>query len=214
MLMGAQPRHRPSRRSARRWVDVALVAVLVVFAGSGAAAVISGRYQLRPVLSGSMRPGLPVGGIVITERVPTSSLHVRDVVVFHSPDQPQELIVHRIISLTHSPSGLVVKTQGDANAIPDAWTVTLQGATAYRAVYSLPLVGYVAVWAHGPSGRLALMVAGLLIILAAAAGGLITRRRSTTRSPQRHDGPSPTSQTPSPAPAEVDLPEHDELAVR
>jgi signal peptidase I len=197
----------------RRWVDVALVAVLVVLAGAGATAVISGRYQLRPVLSGSMRPGLPVGGIVVTERVPVSSLQVRDVVVFHSPDQPQELIVHRIISLTPGPSGLVVKTQGDANTIPDPWTVSLRGDTAYRAVYSLPLVGYVAVWAHGPAGRLALMITGLLIILAAAASGLIARRRSTSRSPQRDDGSSPATHVRSPAPAEVDLPEHDELEV-
>jgi signal peptidase I len=197
----------------RRWVDVALVAVLVALAGAGATAVISGRYQLRPVLSGSMRPGLPVGGIVVTERVPVSSLQVRDVVVFHSPDQPQELIVHRIISLTPGPSGLVVKTQGDANTIPDPWTVSLRGDTAYRAVYSLPLVGYVAVWAHGPAGRLALMITGLLIILAAAASGLIARRRSTSRSPQRDDGSSPATHVRSPAPAEVDLPEHDELEV-
>ncbi len=168
----------PRGAQVRRWVDVALVAVLVALAGAGATAVISGRYQLRPVLSGSMRPGLPVGGIVVTERVPVSSLQVRDVVVFHSPDQPQELIVHRIISLTPGPSGLVVKTQGDANTIPDPWTVSLRGDTAYRAVYSLPLVGYVAVWAHGPAGRLALMITGLLIILAAAASGLIARRRS------------------------------------
>ncbi len=211
--MGAQPRHRPTWRQVRRWVDVALVAVLVVLAGAGATAVISGRYQLRPVLSGSMRPGLPVGGIVVTERVPVSSLQVRDVVVFHSPDQPQELIVHRIISLTPGPSGLVVKTQGDANTIPDPWTVSLRGDTAYRAVYSLPLVGYVAVWAHGPAGRLALMITGLLIILAAAASGLIARRRSTSRSPQRDDGSSPTTQSRHRAPAEVDLPEHDELEV-
>jgi signal peptidase I len=167
--------------------------VLVGLVAVGAAAVISGHYQLRPVLSGSMRPGLPVGGIVITKRVPVASLQVRDVVVFHSPDQPQELIVHRIISLAPGASGPVVKTQGDDNSAPDPWTVTLQGETAYRAVYSLPLLGYVAVWAHGPSGRQTLMVTGLLLLLATAVGGLTALNRGTRRSPRRGTRHKPTA---------------------
>lgn len=194
--MHAQPRHRPQSRSGRRWVDAVLVSVLVTLVVAGAAAVISGRYQLRPVLSGSMRPGLPVGGIVITERIPVSSLQVRDVVVFHSPESAQELIVHRIISLTRGPSGPVVKTQGDANTAPDPWTVTLQGKVAYRAIYTLPLLGYVAVWAHGPSGRVALVLVGLLLLLGAIATGMVSQRRAS-RSPTRRDGRrSPTQPVP------------------
>lgn len=212
--MRTQPRHGPPARSVRRWVDGVLLAVLVALIVAGTVAVLSGRYQLRPVLSGSMRPGLPVGGVVITERVPTSSLQVRDVVVFHSPDQPQDLIVHRIVSLTPGPSGPVVKTQGDANTAPDPWTVTLHGATAYRAVYALPLVGYVAVWAHGPSGRLALMVTGLLLLLVATVGGLMTRGRFIRRSRERDQRAAAGTQVPSPASAKVDLREYDEAGVR
>ena len=212
--MRTQPRHGPPGRSVRRWVDRLLMGVLIAVIVAGTVAVLSGRYQLRPVLSGSMRPGLPVGGIVITERVPTSSLQVRDVVVFHSPDHPQDLIVHRIVSLTPGASGPVVKTQGDANTAPDPWTVTLHGATAYRAVYALPLVGYVAVWVHGPSGRLALMVTGLLLLLVAAAGGLMTRGRSTRRSQERDQRAAAATQVPPPASADVDLREYDKSGVR
>ncbi len=174
--MHERPDHRPRR--ARRWVNRILLAGLVLLVGSAAAAVLSGAYQLRPVLSGSMRPGLPVGGIVITERVPVSSLQVRDVVVFHRPDRPGDLVVHRIIELTPGASGPVVRTQGDANDIPDPWTVTLDGTTAYRAVATVPLVGYLAVWAHGPTGRQILLVLGLLLVLGAGASALVSRRRT------------------------------------
>lgn len=161
----------------RRWMGRALLAAVIGLVGIAVAAVLSGRYQVRPVLSGSMRPGLPVGGVVITHRVPVAALQVRDVVVLHRPDRPRELFVHRLVSLARGPAGLVARTRGDANDAPDPWTVTLRGTTAYRAVFSVPLLGYVAVWAHGPTGRETLLVVGLLLVAGAGAGRL-TRRRS------------------------------------
>ena len=184
-----------------------MVAVLIGLVGVAAFDVLSGRYQVRPVLSGSMRPGLPVGGVVITERVPVSSLHVRDVVVLHRPDQPQELVVHRIISLTPGPSGLIVQTQGDANDVPDPWKVTLRGGTAYRAIYTVPLIGYAAVWAHNPDGRRTLMAIGLLMIVGAAAVVLIARRRRGARDddPDDHlpDVPDPFDADPDAHPGGI-----------
>ena len=163
------------RRSRRIFWAVTTAMVLGV-AAFGAAAVLSGNYQVRPVLSGSMRPGLPVGGVVVTERVPVSSLHVRDVVVFHRPDVPADLVVHRIVSLRKTSQGVVIRTQGDANNAKDPWTVTLRGSTAYRAVWSLPLVGYVAVWAHNPDGRRTLLVIGLLLVFYVFAMTALRRR--------------------------------------
>lgn len=118
-----------------------------------------------------------VGGVVVTERAPTSALQVRDVVVFHRPNKPAELVVHRIIVLTPSAAGPIAQTQGDANDTPDPWNVSLHGATAYRAVFSLPLIGDAAVWAHGPAGRNALVLVGLLLIVSPTTG---THRKSTS----------------------------------
>jgi len=175
-------RHTRRRGTTRRTRNYIWLAVLIALVGTAVLAVASGRYQVRPVLSGSMRPGLPVGGVVITERVPVSSLHVRDVVVLHRPDVPDELVVHRIISMSQGPDGMIVHTQGDANSEPDPWTVQLRGATAYRVVYTLPLFGYVAVWAHSPAGRESFLLVGLFLLVAAGAGGLLAKRRAAGRS--------------------------------
>lgn len=175
--MSARHVRRPHRP--RRWIRNAVVAIVLGLVGLGAAAVLSGSYEVRPVLSGSMRPGLPVGGIVITKRVPISSLRVRDVVVLHPPDEPNEFVVHRIISITPGPAGPVVQTRGDANNVADPWQVTLRGASAYRVVYSVPLVGYAAVWVHNPQGRRTLLLLGLLMLLGAAAAAVVARRRGT-----------------------------------
>lgn len=178
-------RHRTRRGRVRGWVNGALLAVLVAVIAVGAFGVLSGRYHVRPVLSGSMQPGLPVGGIVITERVPVQSLQVRDVVVFHRPDEPDELVVHRIIKLTTGPGGSVIRTQGDANDTPDPWRATLHGDTAYRAVFSLPLIGYAAVWVHSPTGRQTYVIVGLLLLVIALTGIVSryyrSRRTAATR---------------------------------
>jgi signal peptidase I len=162
---------RPGRT--RRRLGNALLAAVLGLSALAAVAVLSGHYQVRPVLSGSMVPRLPVGGVVVTERVPISNLRVGDVVVFHRPDRPAELVVHRIVTLTPGPTGPIVRTKGDANGTPDPWQVTLRGTTAYRAAFSVPAVGYVAVWVHGPAGRQTFLLIGLLLIAGAGVGCLV-----------------------------------------
>lgn len=166
-------------------LTVAIVGAFVVFA----AAVVSGSLQVRPVLSGSMRPDIPVGGVVVTQRVPVSEVRVGDVIVFYEPDGSQELVVHRVASLTPASSGPVLQTKGDANGAPDPWTISLRGEHAYRAVSVVPLVGYVAVWAHNPSGGRILVAAGVALVAVAAVGTLVYLRRSAGRSRRasRHD---------------------------
>lgn len=162
--------------------SIALVAVVLVAVGC-VAAVVSGNFQARPVLTGSMRPGLPVGGLVVTKRVPVSSLQLRDVIVFHRPDNPDELVVHRIIALRHVAGALEIRTQGDDNPVRDQWQVTLRGQDAYRAQFSVPLVGYAAIWWHQPGTRtLALGLAALCALAALVVLALPRFRRGTSGS--------------------------------
>jgi signal peptidase len=144
-----------------------------------AVAVGTGGWQIRPVLSGSMRPGLPIGGVVVTEREPLAELQVRDVAVFHPPGQPNIDYVHRVVSLTRSDGAVVVHTQGDANLYPDPWTLRLHGRWAYIAQFTVPLVGYPAVWVHSPQGRtdMLLVAAFLALVLIGSLAGDLRRRR-------------------------------------
>lgn len=173
------PHRRPADRQTRRRHRARLLCfgVLAGLVAAAAAAVVSGDYQVRPVLSGSMRPGLPVGGLVIAHRIPIGSLQVRDVVVFRRPDRPAEIVVHRVVSLSPGPAGPVARTQGDANDATDPWQIRLHGPTAYRAAFSVPLLGYPAVWVHGPTGRRTLLAAGLLLMVLAVGSGVVSRRR-------------------------------------
>jgi signal peptidase I len=119
----------------------------------------SGHWHATPVLSGSMRPGLQPGDVVVTQRVPISDLHVRDVIVFHPPNEAQSLTVHRIVKLRVTKGTTVITTRGDANTTDDPTVTALSGTSAYRVARVVPLVGYPAVWLSG--GRHGLLVIGL-----------------------------------------------------
>jgi signal peptidase I len=144
--------------------------------------------MVTPVLSGSMRPGLAVGGVVISQRVPVDSLAVRDVIVFSDPYKPSEQIVHRIVRITKNKSGqLQFNTQGDANTVRDPWTITIRGNDVYRVRWSVPLLGYVANSYQRHRGYY-LLGAGIVLILIAVTTVLGTsegrrRRRAQQATP-------------------------------
>jgi signal peptidase len=156
----------------------ALIVVVLAALGFTVVSVLSGAWMVTPILSGSMQPGLPVGGVAISERVPASSLAVRDVIIFKNPLNSAQDVVHRIIQLNFNSSGqAVVKTQGDANSIPDPWTATLHGKDVYVVQFTLPLLGYPAVYTnHG----LDMMVGGALVLLV-VVGTVVERERHGTR---------------------------------
>ena len=107
-----------------RWLPRLLAAVLLV----AAALSLTGHVRFQPVLTGSMAPGIPTGTLVAVTPVPTSQLHVGQVIMF-VPPRPWGTptggpILHRIVSLTHTPDGHPqIRTKGDANKAMDPWTI-------------------------------------------------------------------------------------------
>jgi signal peptidase I len=68
------------------WVFLAL---FVLGIGGLAVYTHTGHGAFTPVLSGSMQPGIQAGDVVVTNRVPVTSLHVGDIIVFIPPDRPR-----------------------------------------------------------------------------------------------------------------------------
>lgn len=176
---GARTSLRRARRIAWRALRTTAIVVVLTASAVAVAAVGSGHWQIRPVLSGSMRPTFPIGGVLITERVPTASLRVGDVAVLHPPNDPNVTYIHRIVWLQHRGNELLVRTKGDANRMEDPWTARVVGPVAYEGRYVLPYVGYAAVWVHSPAGRRDLLVlaAGAFIVCGSSAAVTARRRR-------------------------------------
>lgn len=129
-------------------------------------AVLSGSWQIRPILSGSMRPGFSIGGVAITQTIPTSQLKVGEVAVFHPPFLKNTTYIHRIISIDKTNNQYIIRTKGDDNPTADPWLLRITSKHAYVTRFTLPFIGYVAVWVHSYSGKKDLVtIAGVLAII-------------------------------------------------
>jgi len=116
------------------------------------------------VVSGSMRPAIEVGDVVLLRPVADGDVGVDTVVLYDSADRGR--VLHRIVQV--QPEGAYV-TMGDANPTPDSdpvQTEQLRGA----AVLLIPWIGGPAAWVvDGRWGAVAGAMAGALCCVRLAA---------------------------------------------
>jgi signal peptidase len=121
-----------------------MIYYLSVSAILATASVVPLSVGWRPLVltSGSMRPALDVGDVVLVETTPAWRLRQGDIAVVHDPAMPERLLSHRVVSRTAA-GGLVLR--GDANAQPDSTPVPPDHVIGtVRAV--VPYIGLVAYW--------------------------------------------------------------------
>src|SRR5215213_3108088 len=103
---------------------VAWVLGLVLAAGTATALgiaifpVVTGGAALA-VLSGSMSPGLPVGGMAFVRPVDAATLEPGDVITFQRQPGAPELVTHRVLAVDDADGSPVFTTKGDANEDAD-----------------------------------------------------------------------------------------------
>lgn len=166
-------RRRSRHRFTGRIPSVMLLGLVLCLLGL-AIGVIGLGLRLGPVLSGSMRPGIQPGDLVITEPVLVTDLRPGDVVSFYPPGR-EIPVIHRLLSVTQKTGAVWITTKGDANDAADPWgEVMLQGSRTWRLVAVLPSLGYVPLWFQGLRAPL-LVLAGLVL----AFSGLRAVRRPT-----------------------------------
>ena len=154
--------------SSARWPHGAL-ALLVAATGIGLVSLLLGMLTLTlapkavgwrsdVVLSGSMRPALEPGDVVVSAPVQAGDVQVGDIVIVDNPARPGHTLVHRVDSLR--PDGTLV-TRGDANASADS-TGVAPAEVLGRGRLRVPGVGMVAVWSQ--QGRVLPLVAVALAV--------------------------------------------------
>jgi signal peptidase I len=128
------------------------------------AVTIPAAFGMRPmtVLTGSMRPTIQPGDMVVDERISPSQVRVGDIVTFQEPHGTRT-ITHRVRDITISEGQAHVTTRGDANDTVEKWQVPVTGNVG-RVVYQVPKIGYPVTWSHTQTGRLALVSIPALIL--------------------------------------------------
>ena len=110
---------------ARRAGIALAVLVCIASLGSVLAMTLANRagYQVLGMKTGSMRPTISPGDLVIARRVDPGTIRNGDVITFRAPMGSQAPYTHRVVRTVYGPDGPHFVTQGDANPAPDVWTV-------------------------------------------------------------------------------------------
>jgi signal peptidase len=120
-------------------------------------------WHVDVVFSGSMKPALKVGSMVITRPVETQDISVGDIITYYSPLN-EELTSHRVIGV-ETGSSLGFRTKGDANEEPDDLIVPAENVVGIICL-QVPYFGYASHFVKTPLGLLlTLCLPGLVIIV-------------------------------------------------
>ncbi|MBZ5738492.1 signal peptidase I [Nocardioides mangrovi] len=120
------------------------------------------------VRTGSMRPDMPPGTLVVVRPVDPDDLRIGAVVTFQPRQDDPTVVTHRIIGQGVDVDGRpVFRTQGDANDAPDPWSIR-GGQVLGERWYSVPYLGYVTMLLSSQQRQVAVfVVAGGLLLYSA-----------------------------------------------
>ncbi|MBW3547061.1 MAG: signal peptidase I [Actinobacteria bacterium] len=135
VLIGAL--RRGARLAGMAAMALSVLALLVLGLGPH-----TGRYRTATVLSGSMRPAITEGSVVLVTPLPATELRQGHVIMYRIPTQDRRVVAHRVVEVVEGGERPVVRTQGDANPQPDAWTARLEGETLWQVRGALPNLGF------------------------------------------------------------------------
>ena len=137
------------------------------------------------VLTGSMRPGMPPGSLVVVRPVAPEQLRIGDAITYQLRSGEPDVVTHRVISVSTTFNGeRLFSTQGDANPTPDDKPV-IAGQIRGVVWYSLPMLGYVNTWLTGEQHIWAVGATAVLLLGYAAFMGtsaVVDSRKAKKRS--------------------------------
>jgi len=144
---------------------LAALALIAMIACNAALALMSasGDYRVAAERTGSMRPTIPVGALIIYRPTVAAWLTRGQIISFHRPGEPLP-VTHRVVSAELRGGKIVVVARGDANPIDDRQVVTFETPeTVWRVAHVLPV--WVGTLVSDLSSRGVYMAIGLLPLM-------------------------------------------------
>ena len=140
------------------WILLGLLLIILIFI-LAPRLPIKDNYSLRMVTSGSMRPTIKTGSIIVVR--PASVYKIRDIITFQTGKGEKDVVTHRIIQ----EEGDQFVTQGDANNVADMKLVSEKQILG-KMLFTVPYVGYLANFSHSILGFiLFIVIPGLVIVV-------------------------------------------------
>jgi signal peptidase I len=177
----------------RTVLTVAVIALVVLGFWLGTQSALNTPYPALAVKSGSMctlqsgacdgwthpfAQTLHIGDLIIIQGVDPADLNAdypnSDIIVYHNPTNPDELIVHRIVAVTEENGTFYFSTEGDGNGakkwpdqpdLIDHWSPVSQDLVIGKVVMRVPWVGHLVLFMReSPYGVPLVIVLAVLLI--------------------------------------------------
>jgi len=146
-----------------------------------------GGAQTYTILTGSMRPGMPPGTVVVVKSRPVDKIKVGDVITYQLRSGEAVVVTHRVVSTAVALNGTKsFTTQGDANNAADRLTVRPEQIRGVR-WYAVPYLGLPSLWIGADIRQIVVSgaVAVLLGYALVAFAGAVRDKRREQKNPGR-----------------------------
>ena len=174
-------------------LTVVMAIALTIFVAMTVLRISGG--ELLAVRTGSMRPSIEPGDLIVTRGVDPRTVKKGDVITFRVPSEDNTLVTHRVVKVADN--GNKFTTKGDANDTVDPFETTAKDVLGTE-WFSVPKVGQFMVFlASGLGTALLIIVPGCIYL-----GQTIADRRAARRAAAAPVDVTETDALPEDAPAD------------
>ena len=118
--------------------------------------------QLHTVTTGSMRPGIQPGAVVVTKSVHADKIKVGQVILYFDT-QINDAISHRVVEISEKGNQVSLTTKGDANALRDPTILEPSSVPIATVIWVIPNAGFLVSALHSTDGKLGVVGTSLLV---------------------------------------------------
>lgn len=154
-------------------------------------------YPLQTPISGSMRPTLYEGDLLIVQGGFTADqiyahLNDGDIIVFRDPRNMNDFIVHRAIEKYQQDGVWYFITKGDNNPSQDYWLFPRGGVpVSYligKVIWHIPYLGYIKIYLGTPTGILiTVLLIVIFLLIENLVGDIKEKKRTPLAEPEKPD---------------------------
>ena len=175
-----------------------LFSIILISVSLSLALLIIAQRVLTPfhaVRGSSMSPQIKSGDAVIIKEIETRAVRAGQVIIFHDPEDPERLVIHRVVAVKDDGYARLFSTKGDNNPVRDPWGVSA-GAVVGGVAVNFPGLGSFLDFITNPRGYISCVAipaaVSLSLVVLLGMGETAEKPGRPGKPPKRRFRPPPT----------------------